>query len=46
MLTDAATFDDEALLTHCRKALSAFKIPQRVNVVADIDMTGSGKVRR
>lgn len=46
MLQGPASFDEEALIAHCRQALSAFKVPQRINVVADIGLTVSGKVKR
>jgi long-chain acyl-CoA synthetase len=31
---------------HCRKHLSVHKVPQEINVVPSIEMTGSGKLRR
>jgi long-chain acyl-CoA synthetase len=36
----------DALLAHCRKHLSAYKIPQAVHVIAEIPRTGSGKIMR
>lgn len=38
--------DIEEVLTYCRKRLSTFKVPQRVLIVEELPMTGSGKVKR
>ncbi len=46
VVEDQNSFDEDALLRHCRKLLSGFKVPQQVTIVSAIDMTGSGKVRR
>ena len=40
------TFENEALLFHCRAQLSAYKIPHSVQVIAEIPRTGSGKIIR
>ena len=40
------TCDTEALLTHCRRSLSAYKIPHVVHMVREIPRTGSGKIIR
>jgi acyl-CoA synthetase (AMP-forming)/AMP-acid ligase II len=40
------TFENEALLLHCRAQLSAYKIPHSVQVIAEIPRTGSGKIIR
>jgi acyl-CoA synthetase (AMP-forming)/AMP-acid ligase II len=40
------TVESEALLTHCRTHLSAYKVPQAVRIVAEIPRTGSGKIIR
>jgi long-chain acyl-CoA synthetase len=40
------TFENEALLHHCRAQLSAYKIPHSVRVIAEIPRTGSGKIIR
>jgi acyl-coenzyme A synthetase/AMP-(fatty) acid ligase len=40
------TIDTEALLAHCRKQLSAYKVPHRVDFIAEIPRTGSGKIIR
>jgi acyl-CoA synthetase (AMP-forming)/AMP-acid ligase II len=39
-------FETEALLAHCRTHLSAYKVPQRVELIAEIPRTGSGKIIR
>lgn len=46
VVKDETTFDEDVLLQHCRKLLSGFKVPQQVTLVATIEMTGSGKVKR
>ena len=38
--------DIEEVLTYCRKRLSTFKVPQKVLIVEELTMTGSGKIRR
>jgi acyl-CoA synthetase (AMP-forming)/AMP-acid ligase II len=38
--------DIDALLTHCRAHLSAYKVPHRVHLIAEIPRTGSGKIIR
>ncbi len=38
--------ESEALLTHCRTHLSAYKVPQIVQTIAEIPRTGSGKIIR
>jgi acyl-CoA synthetase (AMP-forming)/AMP-acid ligase II len=38
--------DIEKLIDYCRQFLSSYKIPQRINIVESIEMTGSGKVKR
>ena len=38
--------DVESTLTYCRKRLSTFKIPQKLIVVDELEMTGSGKLKR
>jgi long-chain acyl-CoA synthetase len=38
--------DEEAVLTFCRQQLSPFKIPQRLMVVDELPITGSGKLIR
>ncbi len=38
--------DSEAVIAHCRTHLSAYKVPYRVQVIAEIPRTGSGKIIR
>ena len=38
--------DGEAILAHCRKHLSSYKVPEIVTFVAEIPRTGSGKIMR
>jgi acyl-CoA synthetase (AMP-forming)/AMP-acid ligase II len=38
--------DKEALIRYCRKELSAFKLPQFITIVDEIELTGSGKIKR
>lgn len=38
--------DIEELISYCRRNLSSFKIPQKVKIVREIAMTGSGKIVR
>jgi acyl-CoA synthetase (AMP-forming)/AMP-acid ligase II len=38
--------DADALLQHCAAALSHYKMPQSVHVIAEIPRTGSGKILR
>jgi long-chain acyl-CoA synthetase len=40
------TLENEALLTHCRAQLSAYKVPHSVQVIGEIPRTGSGKIIR
>jgi acyl-CoA synthetase (AMP-forming)/AMP-acid ligase II len=40
------TVDGEALLSHCRTQMSAYKVPQSVHLVDTIPRTGSGKILR
>lgn len=46
VLKDKKDFDQEKLINHCRQFLSSFKVPQRIYVVGEIEMTASGKVKR
>jgi acyl-CoA synthetase (AMP-forming)/AMP-acid ligase II len=39
-------FDPEALLAHCRKHLSAYKMPHAIQLISEIPRTGSGKIIR
>ncbi|MEO8762246.1 MAG: class I adenylate-forming enzyme family protein [Bacteroidia bacterium] len=38
--------DSEALRNYCKQRLSAFKLPQYINVVTEIEITDSGKIKR
>ena len=40
------TLETDALLAHCRKHLSAYKVPQTVHLIREIPRTGSGKIIR
>lgn len=43
---EAAEVDPDALLSHCRDRLAAYKVPQRVEVVAALPRSAFGKVLR
>ena len=43
---DGATLDPAAIEAHCRERMAAFKRPRRVEVVAELPKTATGKVRR
>ena len=45
-LAQSVQLDNERLIDYCRQFLSSYKIPQRINVVERIELTGSGKVKR
>ena len=38
--------DTESLRSYCREHLSPHKIPQKMIFIAELEMTGSGKVKR
>jgi long-chain acyl-CoA synthetase len=40
------TVGADALLSHCREKLSAYKVPSAVHVIKEIPRTGSGKIIR
>jgi acyl-CoA synthetase (AMP-forming)/AMP-acid ligase II len=46
MLSNDSNFQEDDLLAYCRQSLSAFKVPQRINIVTEIALTSSGKVKR
>lgn len=46
VLHEGKTVDIEDVLTWCRKRLSSFKAPQRLTIVKELPMTGSGKLQR
>ena len=45
-LEENESIDKEALIRFCRKQLSSFKLPQFITVVDEIELTGSGKIKR
>lgn len=38
--------DQEEVLTYCRKRLSTYKIPQKIEIVTAVQMTATGKIQR
>ena len=46
VMKPGATLDEAALLAHCRRHLSAYKVPHAVLGTTEIPRTGSGKVMR
>lgn len=46
VLEKGFSLDAEAILSYCRQRLSPFKIPQRLQIVESLPMTGSGKLMR
>jgi acyl-coenzyme A synthetase/AMP-(fatty) acid ligase len=38
--------DQEEVLTYCRKRLSTYKIPQKIEIVSAVEMTATGKIQR
>jgi long-chain acyl-CoA synthetase len=46
VLLEKKEFDQEELIRYCRQMLSSFKVPQRIRVVNEIEMTASGKIKR
>ncbi len=38
--------DQEDILTYCRKRLSTYKIPQKIEIVTAVQMTATGKIQR
>ncbi|MCB5205227.1 acyl--CoA ligase [Neorhizobium sp. T786] len=46
VLKSPDSFDEQALLQHCRQRLSAYKVPDRIFIVNEIPRTGSGKILR
>ncbi len=43
---EGETVEVEELIAYCRKRLSTYKVPQRINFVAELAMTDSGKMSR
>lgn len=46
VVSRVASPDPEAILAHCRKHLSSYKVPESVFFVEEIPRTGSGKIMR
>lgn len=46
ILKDGQTINVEEVLTYCRKRLSTYKVPQRIIVVDELEMTKTGKLVR
>ncbi len=46
ILREGVNVEQEEILDFCRKQLSTFKVPQSIQFVKQLDMTGSGKVKR
>ena len=46
VVTDGAALDVEALRTHCRQHLTAYKVPRAITAVADLPHSMIGKVLR
>jgi acyl-CoA synthetase (AMP-forming)/AMP-acid ligase II len=46
VVAEQGQLDIEALLAHCRRSLSPYKIPEMTHIVAEIPRTGSGKIMR
>ena len=46
VLKPAATVTTEALVTHCREHLAAYKIPRAIQFVGEVPITASGKIMR
>jgi acyl-coenzyme A synthetase/AMP-(fatty) acid ligase len=41
-----AAAETKELIDHCRRHLAAFKVPTRIDVLAEIPRTPTGKVQR
>lgn len=46
VLGPGAMGDAEELIAHCRTTLAAFKLPQRIRFVTELEVTTTGKVKR
>jgi acyl-CoA synthetase (AMP-forming)/AMP-acid ligase II len=46
VVSRVASPDPEAILAHCRKHLSSYKVPESVSFIEEIPRTGSGKIMR
>lgn len=46
VLVDDREIEVESILRYCRERLSTFKIPQKIHVVDQLEMTPTGKIKR
>jgi long-chain acyl-CoA synthetase len=46
ILRDGSDVTREALISHCREHLAAYKVPRAVQFVGEVPMTSSGKIMR
>jgi long-chain acyl-CoA synthetase len=46
VLKDGAKADEESILAFCRERLAAYKVPRKVQFVADLPKTSTGKIMR
>lgn len=46
VLKDEREIEVESILRYCRERLSTFKIPQKIQVVEQLEMTATGKIKR
>ena len=46
VLKTGADVDEESILSFCRERLAAYKVPRRVQFVADLPKTSTGKIMR
>jgi long-chain acyl-CoA synthetase len=46
VLNQGSEADAEAILSHCRTRLAAYKVPRAIQFVKDLPRTSSGKVLR
>jgi long-chain acyl-CoA synthetase len=46
VLKPAADVTREALITHCREHLAAYKVPRAIQFTEQVPMTSSGKIMR
>jgi long-chain acyl-CoA synthetase len=46
VLTERVEWDEEAVLRFCRQQLSTYKVPQHLQIVTEINLTESGKIKR
>ncbi len=46
VLKPGAPADSEAILSHCREHIAAYKVPRALQFVADLPKTSTGKIMR